>query len=233
MENQTAGELENALVEKKGLIPGWLKYHVVDGTALLAASNPVYSAFEVGLAGMSDDVSIKARSFATLLTFLGMGTAFSRGRDVSRKLFHITDKTNEAIQYTHDTIYTAAFNLAVAPPIYLASGSRDLKEIAIGTGIAMAFSAVNGPLMGYAVDVFRDLTGLRKSERKSYPKFIRKQKPTMKKTLAALLTAGSVAAMVGIYALTPNGNQDNDVPIQPPAQEIVYNKSQRSREFDF
>lgn len=206
-------------------ISNWFKYHIVDGTALLASSNPIYSAFEVGLAGMSNAISINARSFATGLTYLGMGTVFSKGRDFSRKAFHITDKTSEMIQSAHDIAYTAAFNLAVAPPIYLASGSRDLKEIAIGTGTAMAFSLVSGPLMGYAVDTFRDLTGLKKCERKTYPKFIRKQKPLIKKTLAGLLTAGSIALMAGIYSLTPNEEIDVQYTPDSQIQEVQYDNS--------
>lgn len=76
---------------------GWLKYHVIDSTALLAASNPIYSVFETCIAGMSDSVSINARLVATGLSYLGMGTMFARGRDFSRRLFKITDKTKERI----------------------------------------------------------------------------------------------------------------------------------------
>ena len=101
----------------------------------------------------------------------------------------------------HDAAYLAAFNLVVAPLIYGASGAKNVKAIAIGTATAMGFGLVNGGLMGYAVDLFRDLTGLKECNRPSYPRLLRKQNPRIKQGLAALLTAAAMAVTVGIYAL--------------------------------
>jgi len=186
-----------------------LKYHVVDSTALLAESTPIFAAFETGLAGMSDEISINARLFsAGLIYFGGMGYAYAKGRDLSRKLFKIKDTTREKIQGFHDAVYSGAFSLAVAPVIYFASGARDPKEIAIGTAGAIALGLVNGAPMGYAVDLFRDLTGLKKCERPSYPNSLKRQNSKTKKTLAALFTAGAIALTFGVYALTPDKNQN-------------------------
>src|SRR3989344_4326364 len=92
-----------------------LTYHLVDSTALLAESTPIFAAFETGLAGMSDEISMNARLFATGLTYLGgMGIAYSKGRDFYRKIFKITDKTRERVQSLNDAAYTGLFNLAVA-----------------------------------------------------------------------------------------------------------------------
>ena len=182
-----------------------LKYHVVDSTALLAESTPIFAIFETRLAGMSDDISMNARLFAAGLTYLGgMGYAYAKGRDLSRKLFKIKDATKEKIQSFHDAVYSGAFNLVVAPAIYFASGVRDPKEIAIGTASAIALGLVNGAPMGYAVDLFRDLTGLKDCERPSYPNMLKRQSSKTKKSLAALLTAGTIALTAGVYALTPS-----------------------------
>jgi len=59
-----------------------------------------------------------------------------------------------------------------------------------------------GPVMGYSIDVARDLTGLKESNRKSYPNIVKRQKSYVKKCLAGLLAAGSILAMAGIYGLT-------------------------------
>jgi len=201
-----------------GKIKDNLVGHFIDTTALLAESTPVYAAFETKLAGMSDEISINARLFAAGLSyFAGMGWAFARGRDLSRKLFKIKDETNEGLQYSHDTGYCAAFNLVLAPPIYYASGSRDLTEIAIGTGAAMVFSLVNGWPLGYSVDLFRDLTGLNECNRPSYPDIIKRQTPRIKKTLAGLLVIGAIALTAGIYALTP----DQSVEVNKQQPQIV------------
>ncbi len=195
-----------------------LRNHIVDTTALLTASNPIYSTFETCVAGMSDGVSMNARLIASGISYLGMGFIFVKGRDVSRKAFKINDKTKETIQQTHDIIYTVGMNLIFAPPIYFASGEIDIKKIVIGTGTAMAFSAVTGGPMGYAVDAFRDLTGIKESER--VPKLIRKQKPLIKKGLAALLVGTSIAAMAGIYSLTSDRNETSNYE-QPTGIEQV------------
>jgi len=200
-----------------------LKYHVVDTTALLTSTNPIYSAMEVGISGMSDQVSIDSRLTVAALSYGGMAFAFSRGRDLSRKIFHITNKTRERIQTFHDFAYTAAFNLAVAPPIYLSMGA-DLKQAAVGGLTAAAFSTVMGPIMGYSVDAARDLTGLKNCERSSYPELLRKQPSVIKKGLAALLVAGSIATMWGIYSLTPDANEEVIISNQVP-QEIQIESS--------
>ncbi len=194
------------------------KLFLVDTTSLLTESNPIYSAFEVGVAGMSDSTSIKARLLAVGISYLGMGRAFTKGRDLSRKFFDITQESKEKVQYIHDIGYTAAFNLAICPLMYYIAGARDMKEIAIGTLTATSFSAVNGGFLGYSVDIGRDLTGLEECTRQSYPKFIKKQKKSVKKMIAAGLVAASIGAMAGIYSLTPNENNQN--PSQTLEQQV-------------
>lgn len=193
-------EQNKGLVEK---LKDGFKDHLVGTTALLASTNPLYSAMEVGIAGMSDKVSIDSRLTVAALSYGGMGFVFNKGRDFSRRIFKITGETKERIQTLHDFLYAATFNLAITPPIYLLMGA-DGKQAILGGLSAAAFSIVMGPIMGYSVDVARDLTGLEKCERASYPDLVRRQKSSFKKGLAGMLVAGSVAAMAGIYALTPD-----------------------------
>jgi hypothetical protein len=131
---------------------------------------------------MSDQISIDTRLTIAGISYGGMGFAFARGRDLSRKIFHITDQSRERTQTIHDIAYTAAFNLAIAPPLYIAMGA-DVKQAIIGGLSAAAMSTIMGPLSGYSIDAARDLTGLRDCERPSYPKLIRRQKNPSKKVL--------------------------------------------------
>ena len=199
-----------------------LKYHLVDTTALLASANPLFSAMEVGIAGMSDEVSINSKITIAAISYLGMGFAFSRGRDLSRKFFKISDKTKEKVQIFHDIAYTATFNLVMSPIIYSSMGA-DLEQSIIGGVSSAGISIVIGPLSGYSVDVARDLTGLKDCDRISYPKAIKKQKPSLKKGLAGLLVAGSILTMAGIYSLTPN-DQDYIIPLQNPSSQVINQK---------
>lgn len=201
-----------------------LKYHIIDSTAMLAESTPIFAAFETGLAGMSDEVSINAKLFAAGLTYLGgLGYVYAKGRDLSKKLFKIKDATKEKIQGLHDAVYSGAFNLIVVPAIYFVSEARNIEEIAIGTAGAVAIGLVNGAPMGYAVDLFRDLTGLKNCERPSYPKLLKRQNSKIKKSLAVLLTAGAIALTAGIYALTPDKKDAQN--LQSTTQQIVYTKN--------
>lgn len=199
-----------------------LKFHAVDTTALLTASNPIFSALEVTACGMSDELSIHARLLATGTAYAGIGTLFRMGRDFSRRIFEINDQTKERTQGIHDTLYAMGFNLLISPPMYILAGARSLKEIAAGTALGVGFGLAGGWPMGYAIDVFSDLTGLQKSERKSYPEIIRKQKSKIKKGLAVSLTLGSIALMSGIYALTPDKQEPINKEI-PAIHEVVKN----------
>lgn len=185
-----------------------LKQHVVDTTAILAESTPIFAAYETALAGMSDEVSINARLIAAGLGYVGFGSLLTRGRDLWRSKFNITDETKEKIQVLHDTLYLGAFNLVGGPLLYYASGSRDPKEIAIGTALAIGVGSVNGAPLGYAVDTFRDLIGLKECNRESYPNIVKKQSSRVKKGIAAGLVAASIGATAGIYGLTSDDKQD-------------------------
>ncbi|MFH1591741.1 MAG: L-alanine exporter AlaE [Candidatus Woesearchaeota archaeon] len=203
----------------------WLKYHVVDTTALLTSTNPIYSASEVWIAGMSDQVSIDSRLTVAGISYAGMGFAFARGRDLSRRIFKITGETKEKIQVFHDMAFTSAFNLAIAPLIYLSMGA-DLKQAAIGGLSAAVLSIGMGPIMGYSIDVGRDLTGLGNCERRTYPDLVRRRNPKVKKGLAALLVAASIGLIAGIYSLTPD-KQDSQIPKTSVAQ-VLENSEQNS-----
>jgi len=213
---------------KKGL-----KYHLVDSTAMIVESHPVFAAIEVGIAGMSDAMSINARLLGTAIAFGGVGYIFGKGRDLSKKLFKITNKTKEIVQHVHDVGYAIAFNLALTPPMYtisqlIAGEDLDFNKIAIGAVSASIFGGLNGSPMGYTMDVFRDLTGLKECNRISYPNVMKKQSLKAKKSLAALLVASSIALTAGVYGLTPDKKTDTN---QEPVKEMIaYNSRKENLE---
>lgn len=141
------------------------KRHFVDTTALLTESHPVFALIETGVAGMAVATSMNAKLIATAISYLGLGSIYTRGRKLSRNLFKINDETKEKIHQFHDMMYATVFNLAVIPPLYYASGARGWREILIGTGTAAIWSALNGGLLGASVDVFQDLASIKTCER--------------------------------------------------------------------
>jgi len=214
MQDQTSNNQEERIEDNDDnstKLKRFLKKQISDSTAILVESTPIFAAFETGVAGMSNDVSINARLLAGGLSYSGMGYAYGKGRDLWRKGFGITDKTKESIQTVNDLLYTASFNLAISPLMYFISGSRDLKEIAIGTACAVGFGALNGIPMGYAVDTFRDLAGVRSSKR--LPKIIQRQSPRIKKGLAALLIASSIGLTSVVYELNKHFRDYTNKPV--------------------
>jgi hypothetical protein len=131
------------------------------------------------------------------LVFGGLGLVYGKGRDLWRRVRNITDKSSEKVQQINDAVYTGLFNLVCIPGVYIASGATDPKEIAVGTATAAVIGGLNGMPLGYTVDLFRDLTGFRKSER--VPKFISERSPATKKGLAALLLGASAGLTSLVY----------------------------------
>lgn len=176
-----------------------LKEHLIDSTAIWVVANPALGIFEIGPAGMSNETSLHARILGSALLYAGLGSMYSRGRDFSKRIFKITEETRERVKTFHDAAFTALYTGLLQPPFYYVAGSRSIKEIAIGTVGAAGLTLLLGPAMGYTVDAYRDLTGIKESERLPY--FIKNQTPTTKRYMAGLLTAASVGALATIYSL--------------------------------
>ena len=195
-----------------------LKTYFVDSTAVNAVCNPIFAGLETMVVGMSDDLSLNARLLGTGLTYMGLGTLISKGRDAYRKLVKVNENTREGLQQLHDSIYMGLFLLGFEPLFYYASGARTIKEIVGGTVAGTLFGLASGGLIGYGMDTFRDLTGIKESAR--VPKYIRNKSFRFKLGLAATITAASIALTAGIYKITPDKN--NDISKKQGLTQVVY-----------
>ncbi len=200
-----------------------LREHLVCSTALIVQSTPVFAALETVVAKMPQDVSLNSRLIAAGMFYAGLGYAFNAGREVYRKFAGVKQTDSETKQVIHDSIYGSAFSLAISPPIYVIAGSRSLSEIGIASLCAAGIGIANGPFAGYFVDTYKDLCQITPCERQSYPTVVRNARPVLKKTLAALITAGSIALTAGIYQLQNNSTYEEK--IIEPQSEIFINDS--------
>ncbi len=201
-----------------------LKNHFVDSTAMLAATSPLFAGLETMVLGMSDEVSINARLLAAGLTYGGLGFFVSKGRDLYRKLANVDDNTKERVQKLHDSVYMGLFQFMMAPPFYYAAGSRNMDEIIGGMATATAFGLVSGGFVGYAIDAYRDLTGIKQTHR--IPDLIKNMGPKMKLGLVMAITAASIALNAVVYELTNNKKQENPK-INNTEKIAVYNSLTR------
>jgi hypothetical protein len=198
--------------------------HVVDSTAICAIANPILAILEtqggtilnpllnpinLHAQNLSDEVSINARIIATIATYAGIGSAISKGRDYSRRAFHVTSASSERSKGMHDTLFLAAFNGVTTPALYYASGARGVTEIASGAAVATIFGLVAGMPMGKAIDTYRNLTNLQQQATEPERTLLLEQtkKPlhkTVRYGIVAALTAASIALTGAIYHVTPD-----------------------------
>ncbi len=195
------------------------KTHIVDSTALVACSHPLFAAYETQVAGMSDEVSFGARLTVTIFTYAGLGYVIGKIRDKSRKIFKISDQAKEGIQQLHDSLYLAAINIPLSLGVYGVAGETDWKKIGIGTAMSVIYGLVLGGWTGYSIDAYRDMTGIKENNRKLYPKAIKNRSPKTKKTLAIGFTLVSIAATLGVY----EANSEQPVNKEPAVIERKLN----------
>jgi hypothetical protein len=175
-----------------------MKRHLSDSTAIMTVANPIYATLETMVVGMTDRVSMQSRVINTGLLYAGMGS-LTKLRDFSKKIFKIGKESKEYVKGLHDVLFAATFIVGIKPLVYFASGETDLKKIALATGLGILTGSAVAYPVGYLVDAYRNLTGVEKSGRLPYA--VEKQSPKFKKTLATLLTVGSIGATGLVYAL--------------------------------
>lgn len=189
--------------------------HGHDCLAGLATASPLFAFYENVIAGMSDMESMITRATVAVLTVAGLGSVYARGRDKFRDWRGITQEDTEVKQGWNDFLYTAGFNVVLAPIIY-SLAQAELQELAIGTIIGIGLSLPNGYVVGRATDIMRDLVDIAPSKR--IPKTIQNLPKKTKKVLAYTTSIVLLASTFGIYALTPP-KADEVVPQQEPLKQ--------------
>lgn len=174
------------------------KNYFVDTTGSVLASIPIYATIETFVAGMNVEVSLESRIKIVTIRYCGLGMVYAKGRDLSRKIFKIEKESSETKKIIHDSVFTSAFNFPIATLFYLSSGASTGQAL-IASACNGLFGMISGPIMGYNIDVFRDLMGTRNSERT--PSFIKNIGKSKKKLIAAGLILTSLLATAGVYTL--------------------------------
>lgn len=199
-----------------------VKERAVETTAVITLFTPLLATIETRIAEMTNHVSIKSRIGNGLLNFLTIPLILE-GREYSKSLFKITEQTPERTKKLHDSLYASAVALITKPAVYIAAGESDWQKILLGTGIGMAIGYVIGSPVLYFVDVFKDLVGIKASERT--PKWINKFSKNAKKRIAAGIIVASLGLTALIYSLNhnfPNSKLFNIEKYQKPAVSLEY-----------
>src|SRR3989344_2208263 len=195
---------------KKWIVSNLLtKKHFVESTAIVTAVTPLAAFLEVLV--LDNDISINARLSLAALTYGGFGYAICKGRDYLRKVLNITEITTEKIQKICDGAMGLGFGLITGPFFYYLAGERDPQNIALASFLGSMRLVFEGIACGYAIDFYKDLSGIQESKRipsKIFGLDIKNKSPKFKKSLLALATAGSIALTSGIYHFIPDKKKD-------------------------
>ena len=178
-----------------------LRNHFVDTTAMIIESSPFFAISEIA-SGLSIEQSIKARLFVASIGYLGFAKVYSSGRDFWKKSFGVSEGTSEIKQVVCDLGYSVTFNLIFSAIMYFIAGERDFETIALATGASMSLSLFNGAPVGYAIDVSRDLVGIKECKRKSYPQKIKNLSLNSKRKMAIGLIVGSIGITSLVYQVS-------------------------------
>jgi len=203
---------------------------VCDSTALLAIASPIQAFADTvllenigkasdalgitfwnmsNLTAMTNERSFNGKIGVAAITYCGIGWAYGRLRQVSRKAFGINDKSKEYIQGIHDWVFTALYSSGVLIGGYTYANEHDWQKIGFALGLSAATQIVRGPLIGYAVDCYEDLLGFKECGRVTYPQAIKNLGKKAKLGVAALGVAASVGLIATIYSLTPSDWSNN------------------------
>ncbi|HLD12767.1 MAG TPA: hypothetical protein VJB87_04195 [Candidatus Nanoarchaeia archaeon] len=178
-----------------------LEEHFIDTTGNVFFSTPFFALLENVVRHQADAQAIAARTNTALFNYLGLGFIFSKGRNLSRNICHLTKTTPELIKSVHDIIYTMLLTTAVTPPIYMFSGTEPKKALIDGLWAGLA-SAPVGWAIGQGIDFYKDLYNIEPSERPLARTF-RNYTSTQKQLIGALGIAASTALTAAIYQATP------------------------------
>lgn len=171
------------------------KRYAVDVVAITAVTTPVLSALETMVAGMSTEVSVKARILGIGLSVAGVASIFTYGREYFKRMLGKDMNGNNLPAFTYDARYAAFFAAALSPFFYGVAGSRDIVEIVAATALNTGIAYVAGGPYGYMLDAAHELTGVQQPER--LPKFLRDSSDRFKRGVAA----GSLLFSAGLTAL--------------------------------
>lgn len=173
--------------------------HFTDVNAQNVVCLPVFSIMEVTKGHLTPTQSIDARGFSYVAGLAGIGSLYSRGNDLTRRLGTRIGFTSVKSEKIIDSIYGAAFFYMYSLALYTAISKMsiaDAQPASISAGIIGMF--IGAPI-GYYTNLFRDAFNFENKDAK--PTFLRGA--SLKKKIGAVVLSTSVALSLtgGAYIL--------------------------------
>ncbi len=159
------------------------------------------------VAAMTDEKSWGGKLGMALLMYGGFGLIYDVLRDKSRNYFGLANpqdmKTERRLQ-KHDFWLTLAYSSAMLIGGYHIFGEHDWGKIICATIVSGLTQPIRGPLVGFAMDCYKDFFDFKECNRPTYPDFIKNLSKKAKAGVAVLGVAASLGLIYGLYSLTPS-----------------------------
>lgn len=175
------------------------KHYIVDSIGNLVVGNIFYGVMERVFLGFAPDLFLKSRVTASALVFLGIGYIYGRGRDIFYRLmdkYHLLGTIKKPNIGVRDIVFGFIFSFFFNILIYTISGANFI-ELVKGTIVGTIVGLFVGVPMGYSIDLFRDLLGVKKSQR--IPVFIENLSLYLKYIFAFVLILVSIGILAILY----------------------------------
>ena len=174
---------------------------VIDATALVVASQPMYAFFELYVWPMPPTVSLGSRLWAIGATYAGVGFLVATCREWWKSRAGICSGKSERKKWIHDMAYKAVFNAATQPVTYVAvglfTGGVALQDVIGGTAATTLVAFASGGYECYVLDTFRELWGIKPPER--LPMCVQEKSSAQKKGIALTFSALSYLSLGLLY----------------------------------
>ncbi len=174
---------------------------MVDATALVVASQPVYAFFELYVGHVPPDTSFGSRLWAIGTTYAGVGLLVSMCREWWKSRARIAPGSSEKRKLIHDMGYKAVFNVLTQPITYVGVGlfteGMSVEKIVSGTVATTVVAFLSGGYECYVLDAFRELWGVNAPER--LPMCVQNMTSAQKKGIALVFSAVSYVSLGFLY----------------------------------
>ncbi len=177
--------------------------HVIDTTGMITAAQPINTIGELAVVRLPKEVSLGIRETSIEWGYLGLGYAYSKGRDGWDKIFNVNDASPSLVKGFSEFAYNTVAKSLQIMGIYAWNGVWDLSVWGTAIATSTVLAPIVGPVAGIGVDVMRYSTNMVPPGKESKYKFVQKIGRMTRPTRYAI-AAGCIATSAGVMTATYN-----------------------------
>lgn len=192
-----------------------VKKDAVSTIAAATVFNPLNARIETTAGQLTNIQSITSRALSTIVVY-GLVKFGMKGREKLQQKLGITKDSTRFRKVLFDMGYIAGVVFPIRIVTYKLAGVQEIDKILLNAGLMTGVGTLIGVPVLITIDAYKDLTGV--DDTGTLPKIIKNRSKRFKKTLAIAYPVAGLAAMVTMYAISPN-NKDQPKQLPKPDKE--------------